>query len=377
MKRSLFIFAAVALCACGPEGGERVVDISNAVPGDLEEVATSWELVAVDEREVPLAEVSDVKRYGDRIFVKSGVDFSLSSHPKIYMVEGGRVAGVLDAYGRGPGEYQSLESFAYCPQTAELIINDRRLKGFRRYRVPELTWVSDEPAGRYFQTFETLDATHSVISLEPDGDEPGGPAIWNHAEGKVDYFEEVESRLLAESFGELRMTREPGGKVLVGVMGRETAIRRASASGFEPAGGVSFKPDPFAPFWDETDEQKAYQAFVSVMESGREFGIGADAPLVSGNKLAFWYLATVEEGPEDGWRPAVWTPQGSRTWSELRVEGYPEPLRIVGSGEGQWCSVLLLELLEDVPAPKGKLYPKLRELAAQGCETVLLFYSPI
>ena len=160
-------------------------------------------------------------------------------------------------------------------------------------------------------------------------------------------------------------------------MGRETAIRRASASGFEPAGGVSFKPDPFAPFWDETDEQKAYQAFVSVMESGREFGIGADAPLVSGNKLAFWYLATVEEGPEDGWRPAVWTPQGSRTWSELRVEGYPEPLRIVGSGEGQWCSVLLLELLEDVPAPKGKLYPKLRELAAQGCETVLLFYSVI
>lgn len=372
MKKSWILMMAVALCACGPESGECVVDISNASPGDLEEFATSWELVAVDEREVPLAEVSDVKRYGDRIFIKSGEDFS-RTQPKIYLVEGGRVAGVLDAYGRGPGEYQSLESFAYCPQTAELIINDRRLKGFRHYRVPELTWVSDEPAGRYFQSFESLDATHSVITLEPDGDKPGGPAIWNHAEGKVDYFEEVESGLLAESCGALRMTREPGGKVLVGVIGRETAIRRATVSGFESAGRVSFQPDPFAPFWNETDEQKIYQAFVSVMESGGDFGLGADAPLVSGNKLAFWYCATAELD----WHPAVWTPQGSRTWSELRIEGYPEPLRIVGTGEGQWCSVLLLELLEDVPAPKGKLYPKLRELAAQGCETVLMFYSVI
>lgn len=138
--------------------------------------------------------MTEVKRYGDKVFIKSG---RYPDVPRIYMLEGGRLAGVLDAYGRGPGEYQDAEGFAFCEQTSELIINDRVFKGFRRYSVPEMKWVSDEP------------------------------------------------------------------------------------------------------------------------------------------------------------------------------------LQVVGSGEAQWCSVLLLDLLEDVPSPQGKLYPRLRELKDQGCETVLLFWSAV
>ncbi len=33
--------------------------------------------------------------------------------------------------------------------------------------------------------------------------------------------------------------------------------------------------------------------------------------------------------------------------------------------------------LAGVPSPQGKLYPRLRELKDQGCETVLLFWSAV
>ena len=372
MKRIFCLFAAALLCACGGRDGGRTVDVTTAAPADLEEVATFYELLPVDESETPLPAVTDVKRYGDKVFIKSG---RYPDVPKIYMLAGDRLAGVLDAYGRGPGEYQDAEGFAFCEQTSELIINDRILKGFRRYRVPEMKWVSDEPLGQYLAQFESLDATHSVFAFEAEEGEPGSVVVWDHAKSEVTSSLET-SYLEAILLTDLHLGRASDGSIVFGLIGHDTRFWGASAGGFKPAGAVTFVPDAFGPHvWEQTLFEKAFEAFRNVVEEGKNVGIGADFPLVKGDRIAFWYLAGFSVEPN--WRLAVSAPDGGKAYSEVRVEGYPEPLQVVGSGEAQWCSILLLDLLEDVPSLQGKLYPRLHELKDRGCETVLLFWSAV
>ena len=373
MKRILWLFAAAALlCACGGRGGDRTVDVATATPADFEAVASFCELLPVDEREAPLPAVTEVKRYVDKVFIKSG---RFPDVPRSYLLEGGRLAGVLDAYGRGPGEYQDAEGFAFCEQTSELIINDRVFKGFRRYSVPEMKWVSDEPLGRYLSQFESLDATRSVFAIESEEGEPGSVVVWDHANGEAAFTLET-SYLEAILLSDLHLGRTTDGRIAFGLIGHDTRFRTASAGGFKPAGAVTFVPDAFGPaVWEQTSFEKAFETFSNVIGEGKDVGIGADFPLLSGDRIAFWYMAGFSVEPN--WRLAVSAPDGGKAYSEVRIEGYPEPLQIVGSGEAQWCSVLLLDLLEDVPSPQGKLYPRLRELKDQGSETVLLFWSAV
>ena len=148
------------------------------------------------------------------------------------MLEGGRLAGVLDAYGRGPGEYQDAEGFAFCEQTSELIINDRVFKGFRRYSVPEMKWVSDEPLGRYLSQFESLDATRSVFAFESEEGEPtGSVVVWDHAKGEAAFTLET-SYLEAILLSDLHLGRTTDGRIAFGLIGHDTRFRTASARGF-------------------------------------------------------------------------------------------------------------------------------------------------
>ena len=283
MKRIFCLFAAALLCACGGRDGGRTVDVTTAAPADLEEVATFYELLPVDESETPLPAVTDVKRYGDKVFIKSG---RYPDVPKIYMLEGDRLAGVLDAYGRGPGEYQDAEGFAFCEQTSELIINDRILKGFRRYCVPEMKWVSDEPLGQYLAQFESLDATHSVFAFEAEEGEPGSVVVWDHAKSEVASSLET-SYLEAILLTDLHLGRASDGSIVFGLIGHDTRFWGASAGGFKPAGAVTFVPDAFGPHvWEQTLFEKAFEAFRNVVEEGKNVGIGADFPLVKGDRSA-------------------------------------------------------------------------------------------
>lgn len=372
MKRLVFA-AGLLLCACAGHRDVPTIDISAASPADLEEVATGWELLPVDESEIPMPAITDIKRYGDRTFIKSG---RYPDTPKIYMMEGPRMAAVLDAYGRGPGEYQDAESFAYCEQSSELIINDRRFKGFRRYHVPDMKWISDEPVGRYLTQFESLDAQRSVFPFDTEDGEPGTFVIWDHAKSEV--ADSMQTSFFSAALSqELHLTKTGDGSILFGLSAHETSLWRASASGFSLDAKTVLTPDAFGPkVWEASEFKPAFNAYVEVFRSDGTFGIGAEDPLVGKDGFAFWYAAGIgDEGML--WRLAVSAPQGNRAYSEIRLEGYPEAIQPSGVGGDNWCSVLLLDLLEDVPAPKGKIYPRLRELASQGFETVLLFWSAI
>lgn len=371
-KGILLTFCLAALCACGGPSSVRTVDVTAAAPADLEEVAAGWELLPLDESETPLGSVSMVKRYGDKTFV------CCRREHRFFMYEGTTLAGVLDAYGRGPGEYSGdIEDFAFRQASSELLVNDRSLPGFRIYKVPEMTWVRDEKHDFQVGTFETVDATHSLFSLEPEMDVAAGGQVqvWDHQTGAPsDQWETsfVEALTLTELF----MSREPDGGILFGLTGPKTRIMRAGAKGFEPVAEVALVPDAFGPsVWEEKDFESLVEAWSAVMEKGQNVAVGAFAPLVNGEKVAFWYNTGYSS--RFPFRLAVSSPEGGKAYSEVRVEGYPEPLQIVGTGEGQWCTVLQPGLLEDVPSPKGQLYPRLRELAAQGVETVLLFWSAV
>ena len=360
--------AIMMLTSCG-RPASRTVDVSRAAPADMETVASSWELLPVDESEIPLPQITEVKRYGAKTFISAG---RYPNASKVYVLDGTRPARVLDAYGRGPGEYQDAESFAFCEETSELIINDRKFKGFRRYRVPDMTWVSDEHTGVYLQHFESLDATHSVFFIEPHEPDPGKMVIWDHTRSEAAYSMEV-SEMAAFLGAELRMTRAGKGVVYFGVPGKDTEIWKATKSGFSRVGAIGLVPDAFAAIWDEKDSEMLSEELESILGSGNTLGIGADAPLVDAGKMAFWYFTGFDNEP--AWQLAISTSGSSQAISALTVEGYPEPLQVIGTGDSEWCSVLLPELLEDIPSPKGKLYPQLRELASQGFETVLLFWS--
>ena len=373
MKKNLILAAAllIALAACGPKNAkEWTVRTDEAAPADIETVAVSWEILPIDEREMPIPTPFRAKCYGSKTFLQAG---HYPSGVKVYMLEEGRVAGVLDAQGRGPGEYQDLSGFACCPETSELLINDRILKGFRHFRVPEMTWESDEPLGRYLLNFEVLDATHSVFCYEPEGETPGRLVIWDHARGEAVSSMEV-SMLEGSLMEEMHQTRTARGAVLFSIPGRTTTLWRADVSGFSPVAEVALLPDAFGPeVWEEQNRERLVQRFSEVMEKDPRVAIGADFPVLSGKSMAFWYHAGYASDPM--WRLAISRPDGVRTVSKLTVEGYPDPLQVIGSDGDRWISVLELELLEDVPAPKGRLYTRLQELKAQGCETVLLFFS--
>ena len=181
-KGILLTFCLAALCACGGPSSVRTVDVTAAAPADLEEVAAGWELLPLDESETPLGSVSIVKRYGDKTFV-----YCRREH-RFFMYEGTTLAGVLDAYGRGPGEYSGdIEDFAFRQASSELLVNDRSLPGFRIYKVPEMTWVRDEKHDFQVGTFETVDATHSLFSLEPEMDVAAGGQVqvWDHPAGRA------------------------------------------------------------------------------------------------------------------------------------------------------------------------------------------------
>lgn len=368
----LALAAAAALCACGGPSSVRTVDVAAAAPADLEEVAAGWELLPLDESETPLGSVSMVKRYGDKTFVGCRRDH------RFFMYEGTTLAGVLSAYGRGPGEYMDMEDFAFREATSELLVNDRTLPGFRIYKVPEMTWVRNEKHDFQVGTFEAVDATHSLFSLEPDEEDVAGGGqvqVWDHQAGAPSDTKET-SFMEAITLTELFMSREPGGTMLFGLTGPETRIMRVGAKGFEQVAEVALVPDAFGPaVWEEKDLETLVEAWGAVMEKGQNVAVGAFAPQVNGEKVAFWYYTGYSS--RFPLRLAVSAPEGGKAYSEVRVEGYPEPLQIVGTGEGQWCTVLQPGLLEDVPSPKGQLYPRLRELAAQGVETVLLFWSAV
>ena len=368
MKRFLYCAISLLLAACGRPALERTVDVKDAAPVELEAVAGGWELLPLDESETPLGAVSLVKRYGERTFVACR-----RSH-QIYIYDGTALTGVLNAYGRGPGEYRDMEDFAYREETSELLVNDRTLPGFRIYQVPEMSWVRDEKLEFYVGTFEVLDATHSIFSIEPE-EEEGSPrfVVWDHDAGAPSASLET-SFLEAELGTELPMTRDADGSVLFGLPGATTRIRRASAAGFETVAEIALVPDAFGPaVWEEQDFEKLFTAWNAVMEGSKPVAVGAAAPLIREDRVAFWY--NTGYGSKFPFSLAISTPDGSRACSELRIEGYPEPVQLVGTARMQWCSCLQLALLEDVPSPKGKLYPCLRELAAQGYETALLIWN--
>ena len=237
-----------------------------AAPADMEEVAAGWELLPLDESETPLGSGSMVKRYGDKTFVGCRRDH------RIFMYEGTTLAGVLSAYGRGPGEYMDMEDFAFRVATSELLVNDRRLPGFRIYKVPEMTWVRDENHDFQVGNFETVDATHSLFSLEPDEEDVavgGQVQVWDHQAGTPsDQWE--TSFVEALTMTEQSMSREPGGAMLFGLTGPKTRIMRVGAKGFEQVAEVALVPDAFGPaVWEEKDFETLVEAWSAVMEKAR------------------------------------------------------------------------------------------------------------
>ena len=87
----------------------------------------------------PVSELSSVQMYEDVFLLRD------AAKKKIYYVKGDSVESKLDSFGRGPGEYQSLTSYAYCEEENTLYVFSSVDQRIFLYDVPSFEYRTSFP----------------------------------------------------------------------------------------------------------------------------------------------------------------------------------------------------------------------------------------
>lgn len=366
VMNKLLTFLCILLLAagCARSGNDiLVIDVSHPRTTMLEELTDHITITPLDESEVLIPGSGLAKKYGNLLFLGHSVN-------GMVIYDGEHAIAKLDARGRAEGEYLHLYTFEYREESAELVIFDILQRKFITYHVPDMTFVSSEPfQGVYPNGLEAINARYSFFY----GD---GPRLYDHQ--RHEYVDSIRLTYAQTTFDPVR---EPGGKsLLFAIPGPISRIMRASMDGFETVRKFTYKPKTIEDsFWDLTtdDYEKVMQIYEELVNK-EHFAFSAMDPYFRDNDFAWWYYAGRREiatGTAPNMTLFRCIKGRQEVFSEIRVEGYPMPVQPdIADGE-QWGMVLELAILEKIANPKGPVYPRLRALADQGYEHVLLMFD--
>jgi len=136
--RRCFVAVVSVLCflfySCD---GTNVVNVDNVDIVDLNDIRSEIQILPI-KCDVPMDEIDHVMAYDDYIFLLG------SSWKSIYCVQKDTVISILDAAGRGRGEYSYINDFAYSQDEHILyVLADKKLM---RYSVPEMDFIGSADA---------------------------------------------------------------------------------------------------------------------------------------------------------------------------------------------------------------------------------------
>lgn len=138
----------LALCSCGDQG--VVVDVDNVELVELNEENSDIRIVPI-KCSFPMDDIIRCVGYDDYIFMLG------MSRKQIYCIEGDSVVSVLDASGRGHGEYSYINDFTYSATEKNLYVQgDGR---FYQYSVPSMSFI---------RSFESEVTPGGMIVLNPN-----------------------------------------------------------------------------------------------------------------------------------------------------------------------------------------------------------------
>ncbi len=112
--------------------GTIVVDVDNVDIVDLNDIRQDVQIIPI-KCDYPMDEIDRGIAYDDYIFLLG------ESMKQIYCIQKDTVISILDATGRGRGEYSYINDYAYCQY--EHILYVRADKKLMRYSVPEMEFI--------------------------------------------------------------------------------------------------------------------------------------------------------------------------------------------------------------------------------------------
>ena len=120
----------LVLCSCGDQG--VVVDVDNVELVELNEANSDIRIVPI-KCNIPMDGIIRCVGYDDYIFMLG------MSRKQIYCIKGDSVVSVLDASGRGHGEYSYINDFTYSTEEKSLYVQGDGK--FYLYSVPSMSFI--------------------------------------------------------------------------------------------------------------------------------------------------------------------------------------------------------------------------------------------
>lgn len=154
MKRISFIVCAMlGIAGCGKSVSTDVIVINDddAVEVAFEDVVTDIRIVPLISDE-PIDGCNRIRCYGTTAFIRSNGGAS------IYIFEDGKQIAKLNKVGRGRGEYNYIENFAYSPSTKILYIQNS-FNSVLEYSVPDLEFLGSFENRNIYAIAEHDDST--------------------------------------------------------------------------------------------------------------------------------------------------------------------------------------------------------------------------
>lgn len=160
---ALVFSASVLLSACGPDNGSAYVISGNSVEMTLEEAAADISVVALKSQEPVDCSLSEV--YGDDIFL-IGADLG-----KMWYFHGDSLVSVLNSQGRGSGEYDYVDRWAYDQKNGKVYVFSNEKLAVLRYDVHTMRYEGMTPLEWQSRDFDLVnDSTFIMIRRMEDGD---------------------------------------------------------------------------------------------------------------------------------------------------------------------------------------------------------------
>src|SRR5574344_128278 len=120
----------------------------------LEEFATEVKVSQI-KTDILLDDVSEVICFGEDAFL-------LSKNEKVYYMKDDSIVSVRNSFGRGPGEYSSIDILAYSPKDSILYAYDMIMNVIHSYKIPSFSFE------RNFKTDYPYNDLHCMMNNDED-----------------------------------------------------------------------------------------------------------------------------------------------------------------------------------------------------------------
>ena len=145
----LVLSGLICISGCN-KYSESIIDLDSIEEIELSPMTSDVDIIPI-KCSVPMDGIRRAVEYNDYIFMLG------RARKNIYLIQKDTVVAILDAVGRGHGEYSYIEDFAYDEKTRVLYVNAD--KKFMKYNVPSMTFI---------ESSEIDYSTIGMVSLNSD-----------------------------------------------------------------------------------------------------------------------------------------------------------------------------------------------------------------